>query len=1818
MASQQDLTNIAISSGFATLIHTEDSGGVTSSFTNLYDGDGTLIPMAVSTTAVKIIDGAYDFDIASHDGTNGLKLGGTLVTASASEINYLDVSSIGSAQASKALILDSNLDISGIRNLTATGTIQALNFTATGDTAIGNSVANDTLAINSTITTNLVFEGSTDNSFETTLAITDPTADRTLTLPDATDTLVGKATTDTLTNKTLDIDNNTLSNVEVDNLKSGVLDTDISSVSGSDDTLASAKAIKTYVDAQDANIASDTLTFTNKTFDVEASGNSISNIDVADLKSGVLDTDISSVSSSDDTLASAKAIKTYIDSQVTAQDLDFQGDSGGALSIDLDSETLDIAGGTGIDTSGSSNTLTVAIDSTVATLTGSQTLTNKTLTSPDINGGSADALTSLTVANNVDIGNHTLTANGLTIDGTFTDGALSIASGSITNAVNGTFSGTVQAEQLTTTDDATISDQLSVDGTMTISTGSIVDSSGAISFSSNNLSTSGTLGAGAGTLTSLSVTDGNITNVGDIALDTISADDTAITFSSPVNFNSQATTNVNIDSGNIDGATIATSNITVGSSKTLDVSAGTLTLADNQISGDKVEGGTIASTTITALTTAGITASSNLDIGDFTIRANNFLADSQTATQVAFYGTNGVLSGDSDMTFSGSTLSVTDLTVSGTLTTTGSVQEVSTTNLNVQDPLILLNKYDSQPTNNAFDAGFIIKRGSGDSAPANVGFIFDESADQFALIDTSEDGTTAGNVSITDYENLRIGALTADDASTFTSTISTASGSTIGNLTLADGSITSGSGALSFGNENLSTSGTLSAGAITGTSFIIGSADISEAELEIIDGATITTDELNILDGDTSATSTTVADADRVVLNDGGTMKQVAVTDLSAYFDDEITAMPNLTSVGTLTALQIDNININGNTIVSSDTDGNINLTPNGSGEVNISKVDIDSGDISGTDITVGSGKTLNVSAGTLTLANDQISGDAINGGTIGSITINALAGNLGLGDNNITAVGSIALDSIESASTGNGFDLTLLNNKADALEIKEGSNAYMTFITTTGSEEIQIDKALDINASVDMSSTLTVAGDVNFDSNTLFVDASENRVGIGLSNPVSTFDVTSAETANTANFTSTSGATNITFKSSSTLIGQLEFISGGDCQLATRTANSPLVFKENNVEKLRITSDKVMFSADAKVDAGNTRDLGTSGTRWKDLYLQGNADVAGNGLFGGTITIGSVSDNGDALITNGASSGRYDVLTVKEDGATRWEVSFEGESSTNSLTFGSNVSGQQVSDGGILTLLPDGNVGIGTSSPSSLLHLKETDGDANAGPILTLQRDNSASEDNNDVLGEIQFQGSDSANTTTNVYAQINAQIEDISHTSEDGRLHLQTQVAGTMTDTLVCNSGSVGIGISSPTALLHVKNTTNNDAPLRIQGGTSTETFDFRIKGVASPAHFSTGIFSMESANSGLAFYTRDSSGNSNERMVIQGDGKVGIGTSSPASKLHINDGSLRVVGSNERILVIEDGGQNSVEIGHSTSSTHDGFIALTNDSGTTQVLLTSGTNDSHISGNVTVGGSATAQRSLHVQGSDGICISDGDRDRVGLIPLAPDANSGGLDINVRSGGSSTHAVRIDSNGQLGIGVTNLGARLHVRVNSAGALSKTRIDGDDGSSDGGAVLALAYNTTEKWNILTRNQTSVGSAFSLQILDDDGNDGVFLNQDATSFSANSDERMKENIVELESATDKLNTLRCVNFNMKHDSSEKKRIGLIAQDVYKVYPEATTGTPDSEYSYNPSNEGSSHINAMAVQYTELIAPMIKAIQELSAKVTELEERCNCE
>jgi len=97
---------------------------------------------------------------------------------------------------------------------------------------------------------------------------------------------------------------------------------------------------------------------------------------------------------------------------------------------------------------------------------------------------------------------------------------------------------------------------------------------------------------------------------------------------------SSVLTTTDINGGTIDNATIATSDITVGAGKTLDVSAGALTLANDQISGDKVEGGTIAATTITTLTstTGNITTVNATTVDTTNIEVTNLKAKDGTAS----------------------------------------------------------------------------------------------------------------------------------------------------------------------------------------------------------------------------------------------------------------------------------------------------------------------------------------------------------------------------------------------------------------------------------------------------------------------------------------------------------------------------------------------------------------------------------------------------------------------------------------------------------------------------------------------------------------------------------------------------------------------------------------------------------------------------------------------------------------------------------------------------------------------------------------------------------------------------------------------------------------------------------------------------------------------------------------------------------------------------------------------------------------------------------------------------------------------------------
>ena len=227
---------------------------------------------------------------------------------------------------------------------------------ASGIIASATDVVEAITALNTDITTistdnhvfggSIIFEGATDDSFETTLAVTDPTADRTITLPNATGTVSLIDATETLTNKTLT-----------------------------------------------------TPTITNGVFNTAVSGTAVKDED-----------DMSSDSAT--AVATQQSIKAFVENLIAAQDLDIAPDSGTGQSILLPSETLTFSGGSNIASSATGNTVTFAI-SDVVQLTASQTLTNKTFTSPTIN--------TLTFASGQSTSGLNIGANGIVFEGATAD-----------------------------------------------------------------------------------------------------------------------------------------------------------------------------------------------------------------------------------------------------------------------------------------------------------------------------------------------------------------------------------------------------------------------------------------------------------------------------------------------------------------------------------------------------------------------------------------------------------------------------------------------------------------------------------------------------------------------------------------------------------------------------------------------------------------------------------------------------------------------------------------------------------------------------------------------------------------------------------------------------------------------------------------------------------------------------------------------------------------------------------------------------------------------------------------------------------------------------------------------------------------------------------------------------------------------------------------------------------------------------------------------------------------------------------------------------
>ena len=258
---------------------------------------------------------------------------------------------------------------------------------------------------------------------------------------------------------------------------------------------------------------------------------------------GILDED-NLGTNSDTQLATQQSIKAYVDAQVTAQDLDFACDDSTTLSIDLDSESLQFSGGTGITTAGTGNTVTVAIDSTVATLTGSQTLTNKVLTNPTIN---AATMTGAVAINGITLNDNTIIANAsdedLELDGS--------GSGAVKILANATVVGTLTTADVSTTGNTTVSGSLTT-GSFAVGDLNII-ADGTITSDTNGDIAIDPAGTGAIVLTGPITHTGTQTTTGQLNVDNLRLDGNTISAPS---------------SGGITLTPAAGQNVTVGGTNT--------------------------------------------------------------------------------------------------------------------------------------------------------------------------------------------------------------------------------------------------------------------------------------------------------------------------------------------------------------------------------------------------------------------------------------------------------------------------------------------------------------------------------------------------------------------------------------------------------------------------------------------------------------------------------------------------------------------------------------------------------------------------------------------------------------------------------------------------------------------------------------------------------------------------------------------------------------------------------------------------------------------------------------------------------------------------------------------------------------------------------------------------------------------------------------------------------------------------------------------------------------------------------------------------
>jgi len=417
-----------------------------------------------------------------------------------------------------------------------------------------------------------------------------------------------------------------------------------------------------------------------------------------------------------------------------------------------------------------------------------------------------------------------------------------------------------------------------------------------------------------------------------------------------------------------------------------------------------------------------------------------------------------------------------------------------------------------------------------------------------------------------------------------------------------------------------------------------------------------------------------------------------------------------------------------------------------------------------------------------------------------------------------------------------------------------------------------------------------------------------------------------------------------------------------------------------------------------------------------------GSTDYVDFGIAGSTRCMTWQEDGNVGIGTTNPSSKIHLHTTGSEDIALGFQNS---ERYYKIHTDGGNLRFTDVSAGLVerMSILANGNVGIGTASPATNLHVHTTSSHS-----------------------EIRVSSSASGNGTVPAVSLNNTAVEWGMGILADNHLHFRENTASYASRLTIADGGNVGIGTTNPVAPLHVVSGTTLTA--KFEGATNAY-MDFTDGSVTTRFQNSGGFFIGTESNHNVSIKT----GGTGVKMTVEAGGKVGIGTTAPSKKLHVEDSS----GYQLQL----DGGNNFWNVGAGWSGYYDGSFLIANNTGDKLVI------DSN--GNVGIGTTAPGAR-LHV--SIPAIAAGTDLQKQGIVVSTPFTSGyqfqssgllSGYDgalhgtaigmvyenpgyaltffTNDNTSGLPIERVRIDDSGNVGIGTNNPGCALDIERTSGWA---------------------------------------------------------------------------------------------------------------------------------------------------------------------------------